>query len=161
MIACEFFDGWTSKDILTISSGLLTPLLTVIALWIAYQQWRTNRIKVQHDLYDRRIGVYWALTQFLVQTQLQSNDVNYNSIVPFGQKVKESYFLFLEEISNYLEEVLGKAMNLCDLNYKLNNAQFEAERPRLASEFGKSLDWFKQQLDSIAREKFKAHLKLY
>jgi len=161
-----FLDSITTKDVLTIFSGLLTPFLAVIATYIAYQQWRTNRIKVQHDLYDRKYTIYAALSYFLAQTQLDALNVNYNTIIPFGQKVKESYFLFDEEISNYLEEVLKNGMELCNLNFKLNDPKLDAgqtseTRPQLASEFGKQLDWFKQQLDSVAREKFKKHLKLY
>jgi hypothetical protein len=161
-----FLDSVTSKDLLTIFSGLLTPLLAVIATYIAYQQWHTSRIKLQHDLYDRKYAVYAALTNFLIQTQLDVLHVNYNTIILFGQKVKESYFLFDPEVSNYLEEVLKKGMALCDLNFKLNDPRLDAgltndTRTQLASEFGKQLDWFRQQLDSVAREKFKKHLKLY
>src|SRR5260221_10454696 len=130
MSACEFLDGWTAKDVLTIFSGLLTPLLAIVATYIAYQQWRTNRIKLQHDLYDRRFAIYAALTNFLAQTQLEVHTVNYNSIIPFGQKVKESYFLFPKDISSYLEEILARGMTLCDQNQKLRDPSFEAQRPR-------------------------------
>jgi|ERR1035438_2163966 hypothetical protein len=166
MIAFEFPDVQTLKNVLIVFSGLIAPVTLVITTYIAIQQRRTNDLKVRHDLYDRRFAVYAALSSFLAQTQLNAFSINYNSIVPFGQKVKESYFLFDEEISNYLEKILQEGMTLCDLNAKLNDPRLDAggtneTRPQVANEFGKQLDWFKQQLDSDVRKKFRKHLKLY
>lgn len=160
MIACEF------SDVLPMLSGFIAPATLLIATYIAFQQWRTNCLKVRHDLYDRRYAVFMALSGFLAQTQSDTFSINFNTIIPFGQKVKESYFLFDDEISNYLEDVLQKGMGLCTLNSKLNDPRLDAgktseTRPQLASELSKQLGWFEQQLHSVARKKFKKHLKLY
>ena len=57
-------------------------------------------------------------------------------------------------------------MTLCDLNAKLNNPRLDTggtneTRPQVANKFSKQLDWFKQQLDSDVRKKFRKYLKLY
>ena len=162
----EFPDVQTLKNVLIVFSGLIAPVTLVITTYIAIQQRRTDDLKVRSDLYDKRFAVYAALSSFLAQTQLNALSINYSSIVPFGQKVKESYFIFDEEIANYLEKILQEGMQLCDLNAKLNDPRLDTggmneTRPQVANEFSKQLDWFKQQLDSDVRKKFRKYLKLY
>jgi hypothetical protein len=46
------------KALLGASSGLLTPLIAVIAVYIAWQQWRTARQKLRMDLFDKRYASF-------------------------------------------------------------------------------------------------------
>jgi hypothetical protein len=41
--------------ILKISQGLLTPVIGIIATYIAWQRWRTNKNKLKLDRYERRL----------------------------------------------------------------------------------------------------------
>jgi hypothetical protein len=58
MIACEITNAWTMKD-------LLTPLIAFFGTAITLLQWQTSKIKVQHDLFERRFAVYAALIDYL------------------------------------------------------------------------------------------------
>jgi hypothetical protein len=156
MIACEFFGAWTAKDILTVSSGLLTPFVAIIGLWIARQQWRTNHLKVQHDLYERRIAVYSTLMEILAKGKF-----NEAGLSAFFQKTRESYFLFGKEISDYLDLIYKKAADLQDLDEDRRNTGLAPEElHRLNVDRQNLMKWFKEQYD-VAREKFSEHLKLY
>jgi hypothetical protein len=158
MIACEFLDNWTVKDALIFFSGLLTPLLAIIASYIACQQWRTNRLKVQHDLYERRFAIYTALIGFL-----REGKEDKVATFTFLQKIiGESHFLFGKEISNYLDTVYKKAVAFQYQNSELNSSDLPAgeRRSNLANEYGESLKWFGDQFE-VAREKFAKYLKLY
>jgi len=152
MIACEFWSALTVKDIL----GLLTLVVAVFGGCIAYQQWRTNSLKVQHDLYERRIAVYSALMEVLAKGKF--NEVGLSA---FFQKTRESYFLFGKEISDYLDLIYKKAADLQDLDEERRKTGLTPEElHRLNVDRQNLVKWFNEQYDA-AREKFSKHLKLY
>lgn len=40
-----------------IFKALLTPVVAILGVYIAYQQWRTNRTRLKHELFDRRYSM--------------------------------------------------------------------------------------------------------
>lgn len=54
------------EEIIKLSSGLLTPIIAIVATYIAYQQWKTNKQKLVLDRYDRRLRIYGKLKIYLV-----------------------------------------------------------------------------------------------
>ena len=50
--------------LIPISSALLTPVIGVVAVYVAWQQWKTNDIKLKLDLYDRRLKIYLKVKEF-------------------------------------------------------------------------------------------------
>lgn len=44
----------------TYVTALLTPMIAIIAAWIAYSQWKTARRKLKLDLFEKRLEVYDA-----------------------------------------------------------------------------------------------------
>ncbi len=63
------------KDIIQLLSFCLTPLIAIIAVYIAYQQYNTNRQKLRLDLYDKRFKVFLGLQSLLIHI-LQTADVS-------------------------------------------------------------------------------------
>ena len=53
------------EQIVEISKALLTPVIAVVATYIAYQQWQTNRQKLNLERYDRRLHVYEEVRKIL------------------------------------------------------------------------------------------------
>lgn len=47
------YHAWVS-----LSSALLTPTIAITGIYIAYRQWKTNDLKRQNDLFDRRYEFY-------------------------------------------------------------------------------------------------------
>ena len=54
-----------SNNWIDILSALLTPLIALIAVYVAYQQHKINKIRLQHELYERRLRVYKAVQTFM------------------------------------------------------------------------------------------------
>ena len=54
------------KVYIDIFSALLTPTIALVTTYIAIQQYRNNRAKLRHELYDRRVAVYNAVGNFLI-----------------------------------------------------------------------------------------------
>ena len=46
-------------------AALLTPLIALLAVAIAYQQWRLNRANLRERLFDRRFELFKASQAFL------------------------------------------------------------------------------------------------
>jgi hypothetical protein len=43
-----------------ISSALLTPLIAIIVVLIAYRQWKTAHNRLKLDLFDKRLAIHSA-----------------------------------------------------------------------------------------------------
>ena len=96
MIACIITDAWTLRDGLTF-------LLTAIAVWIAYQQWLTNELKVQHDLYEQKFAVFTVLIDFLnavVVKGLQSDDQSLDGV--FFSSRREKVISYLRGVKSQI-----------------------------------------------------------
>jgi len=52
--------------------ALLTPLIAIVAAYIAWQQWRIKRTELHLALYDRRLAVYKAVDSFYGEVAVAS-----------------------------------------------------------------------------------------
>ena len=48
-----------------ILQALLTPLIAIIATYIAYQQWNANKLKLKWEMDERRLRVYQEVKKVL------------------------------------------------------------------------------------------------
>lgn len=98
------------KDYVDIFSALLTPTIALITTYIAIQQYRRERAKFRHELYDRRLAVFKAASKYL------SIATSYNTIIDtvedeikayneFVAANMESQFLFEKEDWLYLATI--------------------------------------------------------
>jgi predicted negative regulator of RcsB-dependent stress response len=53
------------EQLIRVGSALLTPLILIVATYIAWQQWKTNRQKLVMDHYERRLRVYEEVQRIL------------------------------------------------------------------------------------------------
>ena len=60
-------------NFIEILKGLLTPLIAIIALWIAYQQRVINKNKLKLDLFEKRYEVYRYIRVFIANTLSHGN----------------------------------------------------------------------------------------
>ena len=145
-------------EALRIASGALTPLIALLAVWIAYQQYRVNRKKLQLDLYEKRYGVYRALRE-LLSVCLQNYNVSNAELFKFLAGTNESEFLFKDEVSKYLLEVYRKANELHSSAFQLegNALPVGPEREKVVVQQRAVFDWLEKQLD-VAKKMFAPYL---
>lgn len=55
----------TNSNWLIVLSGLLTPVVALLGLYIALRQWFTARSKLKLDLFDRRLVIYEAVRSYI------------------------------------------------------------------------------------------------
>ncbi|EJT03630.1 hypothetical protein [Rhizobium sp. CCGE 510] len=101
-------------------AALLTPTIAIIALMIAFLQWRTAHQKVVLDLFERRRKVYDEVHNIIVY--FWTNDGNLTGFHA-GQRLAHAYaesrFLFGEEISNAINSLKATILDLSALKGKL------------------------------------------
>jgi hypothetical protein len=98
-----------NANIIFVSSpvDLLAPILTIVTIWIAYNQYKTGKDKLRLDFFNRRYSVYIKLTEcftrILINCRVTEQDVyTINSIK------EEAYFLFDKDINTFLNECYTK-----------------------------------------------------
>ncbi|MEQ1816116.1 MAG: hypothetical protein ABL861_06545 [Nitrosomonas sp.] len=92
------------ERIIEISQALLTPLIAVVATYIAYQQWQTNKQKLMLERYDRRLKVYEEVCKIL-SIIIRDANASYDDLLRFRTAVSEADFLFGREIPEYIDEI--------------------------------------------------------
>ena len=58
-------------NMIDISKALLTPIIAIVTVYIAYQQWKTNELKLKLEKYDRRLRVYEEVIKILRDLELK------------------------------------------------------------------------------------------
>jgi hypothetical protein len=133
--------------------GLLTPVIALIAVYIAYQQWKVNKRKYDFDTYERKLQIYQRVVEMLrlIMTDLKPE---IQEILRFGVDTTEADFLFPEEISAYINEIYTHAARL-----HAARAQIQIDSPNFRDALTQEEEWFLGQFD-VAKERFKKYLKI-
>jgi hypothetical protein len=135
-----------------ILAAALTPLLAIVAAYIAYQQYRTARHKLRLELYDRRFKVYSAVTACLrgiaSAKNLPPEELN-ELITSLHAQAAEAAFLFGPEVRQFIGEISVKAARLSVVR-PLSTAPMarESESMRASDEIGDILDWIVQRIQT-------------
>ena len=148
-----------ATNLIDFSSALLTPLLAVIATYIAVQQWRLEKQKWRLSLYDKRFETFRAVVEFIGLVSLKS-DCRDDELIEFLQKASRHEFLFEKEIQKYIIVIHQKANEL-NTAKKLIEApsQSSNEREILINRSQAVSQWFLEQI-KVAEEKFGKYLSI-
>ncbi len=172
-------------DFFTILSGLLAPLIAIIATYIAFQQYQSNkkqgeyrlqldienselekrRLKLEEyqlklDLYNKRFRVFEE-TKKVLHKIVQDAQIELLELRDFRFSTNESKFLFGTEISDFLEELKTKAIKLNHSETDLKSLNHYPEQSQKRNEKIKEnqqlLEWFNSAYDNI-EYKFEKYL---
>lgn len=105
----------TVAPILDSMDKLLTPLIAILALYIAYRQWKLDHVRLNHDLFERRLAVFGAV-QELVLGVMWSGKVDQLAWEGLILRRHQAIFLFKKDVCDYLDEIERKAERLKLLN---------------------------------------------
>lgn len=125
---------------------LLTPLIAIITVWIAYQQMRTNRIQLNRDLYGPRFEIYKALMNLLSEI-ITTGNVTDDQLNRFSDKKNEALFLLGEDFHKYLTEIRDKAVDLQTLNSEIDGMREKSDQETMKIHQRAELKkWFDKQV---------------
>lgn len=149
------------KDWVDILQALLTPTVAIFGSYIAYQQWRINKVRLKHELYDRRIAVYTGLINYL-GVILSEAHFNNKAFIDWMKKSYEEYFLLNDEIIKYFELINEKTRALRKVHRTMSTDKAKGDDQlweKLSMQDEELHQWFEKQFNE-AKEKFSPVLRL-
>ena len=150
--------------VISILQGLLTPLIAVIATYIAWQQWKGNQLKLKMERYERRLRIYQEVVKMLKECA-NGELRQFAVIVDFGASTAEADFLFGPEIRQYIDEISTRAATLRSANVRYKDYTQPVPRgydhEKIVNEMGTQTTWFVEQLEGFtAKNKFGKYLNI-
>ena len=147
-------------DTLKLVSGLLTPLIGLIAAYIAWQQWKTNRQKLILDRYDRRLRVYEEVRRIL-SIVMRDAKASTEDLLKFRTAVSEADFLFGPEVMAYIDVVYKRGLHLWQRSTEYRDStqdrSADYDHQIVVREMNQELVWFTAQFEP-AKQLFKKYL---
>ncbi len=148
------------EQLIEIFKALLTPVIAIVATYIAWQQWKTNQQRLNLERYDRRLRVYEEVKKIL-SIIARDAKVSIEDLLTFRTSVSEADFLFGPEILQYIDEIYKRGLNLWNWNQKYRDyTQVKPEgydHEKVVDEMYKELGWLTDQFGP-AQQKFKKYL---
>ncbi len=145
-----------------ILQALLTPLIAIVAIYIAWQQWKTNKLRLRLETYDRRLRVYGEVSKIL-KLAICNRNVQMNELNGFIVATAEADFLFGPEIPQYIDEIYSRGLKLCRANEEYRDLTQEQppgyDHKKIVEVKEEQSNWFYGQI-SVAKEKFKTYLTI-
>ncbi|PYQ83798.1 MAG: hypothetical protein DMG02_32985 [Acidobacteria bacterium] len=142
------------------AKGSLTVVIAAIAVYIAYEQWKSNERRLVLDRYDRRFRVY-QLTMDFISLACRDFKPPFAEIQRFYRDTMDADFLFGPEIAAYLDELRKHAIEsesahseYRDYTMPLPDGYDHNDVTRRMHEHSV---WLTNQFE-VAREKFRKYL---
>src|SRR5258708_2582438 len=95
-------------------SALLTPIIAIVAAYVAWQQWRIKQTELNLALYERRLAVYKAVDSFYGEVGV-AGTAKYPMVLKLRLETAETPFLFRTEIETHLDEIYQKGIRIAGL----------------------------------------------
>lgn len=144
-------------QIIEISKALLTPVIAIVAAYVAWQQMKTNRRKLKLDLFDRRYAVFEKIGEF-IGSILTSGKVQQGKEFQFLADTRAAGLLFGEDISQFVSEIYRKAVHLHALDAELEGSAGDARTKNIQAQ-REIKDWYEMVLEGL-QARFAEYLKL-
>lgn len=146
-------DSFPSSDPswIDILSALLVPLIAIVGIYIAYQQYKINEQRLRHETYERRLAVYKAVQRYLSEI-LRNGKTTYQSALEFNSEASEAAFLFDSSVQDKIDEIYKKSIEMVHEYEKLYPSDSSPslpvgeERSAIAEKKTELLIWHTDQL---------------
>ena len=86
-------------------------VIPIIGAWIARQQVQIARVKLQHDLYDRRFAVFDAARNLLFEVA-RTRTASAAALSTYTLATADAIFLLNDDTATYLDELRKRAERL-------------------------------------------------
>lgn len=152
------------KEYVEVSNALLTPLIAILALYIAWRQYRIEHHSLNNQLYERRYAVFKAFMAYLSDIAREGK-ASYQRTGQFYAEASEAEFFFSKAISDKREELYSKGVALTALHERMYPTDGSPglpvgeERSQVADDHGALLMWLLDQIRTT-KKLFEAEMKV-
>ena len=101
----------TETNLVEYFSALLVPLIAIVGIFIAYQQYKINEQRLRHETYERRLSVYKVVQRYLSEI-LRDGHTTYDKAMQFNSDAAEAAFLFDESVQNKIDVIYKKSIDM-------------------------------------------------
>jgi len=141
----------TFKEIVEGLSALLTPVIAVTTVYIAYRQYQVSLLVLKKDLYERRLRIFQAFMSYFSEIVQGGGQIRPNRTFQFYLEASESEFLFNTKVVEKVDQIYKKGIKLSYLYNKLYPCDGSEglpkgeERSRIVQEHTEILRWFDKE----------------
>ncbi len=147
-----------AQILLLVMQALAVPVIAAVGAWVAIQQMRIARVKLQHDLYDRRYAVFQAARTLLAEV-ITSRDASDEAFRAFSIGTADAAFLFDDSLSTYLKAIHDRAAKLHSISQVLPTLPVGDEKASAVRVSGEHFLWLNDQI-AVLTGKFRPFLRL-
>ena len=154
----------TIKDIVEIFNALLTPIIAIIAVYFARQQYVIQHKTFNVQLYERRYIVFKSFMTFFADI-MRDGKISYQRLSQFYAEASEADYLFSNLISEKREEIYERGLSFINTHEKLYPSdgspglEVGSERTEVAQENSAHLKWFIKEI-KIVKASFKSEMSI-
>ncbi len=143
-------------ETIKIISGFLTPIIAIIATYIAYQQYFINKQKLKLELYEKRYRIFNETKKVLFKIN-QDAQIGLDELWDFMFNTNDRVFLFNSEINEFILEIKSKAI---EINHSTKRFQDLNKLPLnskndLIEKYALQTKWFTHEHNNIENRFFK------
>lgn len=130
---------------INILSALLTPVIAVVTTYIMIQQYRLEKRNYSFQLSEERHIIYTSVMNFISKV-VQDANASREDIGKFIRETKDVNIFFEEEVSDYIDTLYKKAIELNHCNKMIESGKLESKKHKeyCDKDFEISL-WFNDQ----------------
>jgi hypothetical protein len=138
--------------------ALAVPVIAAVGTWIALQQMGFARVKLQHDLYDRRYAVFQAARDLLSEV-IVHKFVSEETFRNFALRTGDAPFLLDDALVRYVTELRERASKHRAISIAMEALPPGPEKAAATKEASENFLWLVSQIDVLV-EKFRPALML-
>jgi hypothetical protein len=141
------------------SQALAVPVIAAVGAWVAVQQMLIAKIKLRHELYDRRYAVFHAVRTFLGEA-LVNKAVSDETLRAFLLGTADAEFLFPPQLIDYLKEMSRRGRLIYSIQIAMPSLDPRSEEAaRAGNTFNTHRMWLNSQVEGLPA-KFRPWLNL-
>ncbi len=149
-------------EFIEILKALLTPIIAILAVYLAYQQYRINKRnskyqieidlkRINLELYNKRYKIFTETKNIILKLSKYA-EIDSQSLSDFVFNTNEHKFLFGPEIVEYLDELFKNATTLTAKKREQSNTDIypvpSLQRKKIIAEYGELLNWFTNEYEN-------------
>jgi hypothetical protein len=143
---------------MTIFLAIIGIAIAFVGAWVGYQQMQIARVKLQHDLFDKRFKVYEAARTLLVAAT-NKDQPTHEDLNTFYGMAADALFLFDDELDEYLH-TFGKRIHSYRVRSVILPSLHEGpERNLVEAKYLMDREWLQDEF-KVLRERFRPFLHL-